>query len=130
MNRSTSAFPDTSDARVHSSPDQLEQLKRMTVVVVDTGDFASLKQYAPQDATTNPTLILKAAQMPDYGHLVDKAIAANKSANLTGSRLVNRILAHLLVLFRREILEIVPGWLSTESGASLSFDTAGIVEMS
>ena len=58
---------------------QLDQLKQFTVVVADSGDFAALKQYAPRDATTNPSLILKAAQMPEYQCLVDKAIADNKS---------------------------------------------------
>ena len=59
---------------------QLDQLKKFTAVVADTGDFASLKQYTPRDATTNPSLILKAAQMPEYQFLVDKAIAENKSS--------------------------------------------------
>jgi len=58
---------------------QLDQLKQFTTVVADTGDFATLKQYAPQDATTNPSLIFKAAQMPEYQFLVDKAIADNQS---------------------------------------------------
>jgi len=62
-----------------STTTQLDQLKQFTVVVADTGDFTSLKQFAPRDATTNPSLILKAAQMPEYQFLVDKAIADNKS---------------------------------------------------
>jgi len=104
---------------------QLEQLKQFTVVVADTGDFASLKQFAPRDATTNPSLILKAAQMPEYQFLVDKAIADNKPAP-AGERLA-RTLDDLLILFGMEILKIVPGRVSTETDANMSFDTAALV---
>ena len=105
---------------------QLDQLKQFTVVVADTGDFASLKQFAPRDATTNPSLILKAAQMPEYQFLVDKAIADNK-AKASGAELLNRVLDQLTVLFGLEILKIVPGRVSTETDANLSFDTAALV---
>jgi transaldolase len=107
---------------------QLEQLKRMTKVVADTGDFATLKQYAPQDATTNPSLILKAAQMPAYQELVNKAVADNRSAGATGKVLLNKIMDDLLVLFGLEILKIVPGRVSTETDANLSFDTQGLLD--
>jgi transaldolase len=101
---------------------QLDQLKQFTVVVADTGDFASIKQYAPRDATTNPSLILKAASMPDYAWLVDKAVQdAGKAADL------GAVIDELLVLFGREILKIVPGRVSTEVDARLSFDTAGTI---
>ncbi|MCM2274902.1 MAG: transaldolase [Candidatus Didemnitutus sp.] len=101
---------------------QLEQLKQFTVVVADTGDFASIKQYAPRDATTNPSLILKAAGMPEYGWLVDKAVQdAGPTADL------GNVIDGLLVLFGGEILKIVPGRVSTEVDARLSFDTAGTV---
>ncbi len=106
---------------------QLEQLKQFTKVVADTGDFASLKQYAPQDATTNPTLIMKAATLPEYSYLVDKAIADNRSSGLSGKAQVSRVLDHLLVLFGAEILKVVPGRVSTETDASLSFDVQGLV---
>ena len=106
---------------------QLDQLKRFTRVVADTGDFATLKEYAPQDATTNPSLILKAAQMPAYKPLVDRALADSKNSGLTGSSLLGRIVDDLLVLFGCEILKIVPGRVSTETDAELSFDTAGLV---
>jgi transaldolase len=108
--------------------DQLEQLKRFTKVVADTGDFETLKQYAPQDATTNPSLILKAAQMPAYKGLVAKAIADNRKTNLSGQALLRRIVDDLLVLFGVEILKIVPGRVSTETDADLSFDTTGLIE--
>ena len=104
----------------------MDQLKKITVVVADTGDFATLKQYAPRDATTNPSLILKAAQMPEYQWLLDKAIADNKSKG-GGSDLAHRIVDDLLVLFGLEILKIVPGRVSTETDANLSFDTGALV---
>lgn len=106
---------------------QLEQLKHITTVVADTGDFATLKEYTPRDATTNPSLILKAALMPEYQHLVAKAIADNRSAALSGPALVAQIVDGLLVLFGQEILKIVPGRVSTETDANLSFDTAALV---
>ncbi len=100
---------------------QLDQLKQFTTVVADTGDFATLKQFAPRDATTNPSLIFKAAQMPEYQFIVDKAIADNK-AKASGQELLNRVLDDLLILFGVEILKIVPGRVSTETDANLSFD--------
>ena len=107
---------------------QLEQLKQFTKVVADTGDFATLKQYAPLDATTNPSLILKAALMPEYKHLVEKAVADNLNANVPRSALASHIVDHLLVLFGIEILKIVPGRVSTETDANLSFDAAALIE--
>jgi len=100
---------------------QLDQLKQFTTVVADTGDFATLKQFAPRDATTNPSLIFKAAQMPEYQFIVDKAIADNK-AKAAGDELLHRVLDGLLILFGVEILKIVPGRVSTETDANLSFD--------
>lgn len=107
---------------------QLDQLKQFTKVVADTGDFATLKEYAPQDATTNPSLILKAAQMPGYKSLVDKAIADNRGASVPKDALPARIVDHLLVLFGVEILKTIPGRVSTETDANLSFDTAGLID--
>ena len=112
---------------VETSTSQLEQLKRFTTVVADTGDFASLKQYSPQDATTNPTLIMKAATLPEYSYLVDKAIADSRSTGLSGNALFSQVLDRLLVLFGAEILKIGPGRVSTETDASLSFDVEGLV---
>ena len=105
---------------------QLEQLKQFTTVVADTGDFGSLKQYTPRDATTNPSLILKAAQMPEYQFLVAKAVADNK-ARASGADLLARVIDELTILFGLEILKIVPGRVSTETDANLSFDTAALV---
>jgi transaldolase len=106
---------------------QLEQLKKFTKVVADTGDFEAFKQYAPQDATTNPSLILKAAQMPAYKSVVDKAIADNRKANASGKALLSLIMDDLLVDFGSEILKIVPGRVSTETDANLSFDAEALV---
>ena len=106
---------------------QLDQLKRFTKVVADTGDFATLKEYEPQDATTNPSLIFKAAQMPGYKSLVEKAITDNRKSGASGDVLLGRIMDDLLVLFGAEILKIVPGRVSTETDANLAFDTQALI---
>jgi transaldolase len=100
---------------------QLEQLKQYTTVVADTGDFQSIKAYAPQDATTNPSLILKAVQKPEYRPLLEKTIAAFPTAS------TEEIVDRLLIAFGTEILKFVPGRVSTEIDAALSFDTAATV---
>ena len=100
---------------------QLEQLKQITTVVADSGDFKQLAQYAPRDATTNPSLILKAVLKPDYAPLVQAAVAANRN------RPTDTIVDDVLVRFGLEILKIVPGRVSTEVDARLSFDTAASV---
>lgn len=96
---------------------QLDQLKAFTTVVADTGDFKQLAQFAPQDATTNPSLILKAVQKADYAPLLAEAVAAHKGEQL------DVIVDHTLVRFGREILKVIPGRVSTEVDARLSFDT-------
>ena len=102
---------------------QLDQLKALTTVVADTGDFESMKAFTPQDATTNPSLILKAAASPSYSALVDEAIsAAGAGASM------DAIIDRLLVTFGKAILAIVPGRVSSEVDARLSFDTHGTVE--
>tara|TARA_B110000467_G_scaffold64336_2_gene58640 strand:+ start:765 stop:1721 length:957 start_codon:yes stop_codon:yes gene_type:complete len=107
---------------------QLDQLKRVTTVVADTGDFQTIKEYAPQDATTNPTLILKAVQKEEYAALADKAVEAYKDSDLCGQGLTDAIANELLVLFGIEILNIVPGRVSTEVDARLSYDTESTVD--
>lgn len=109
------------------SATQLDQLKGFTTVVADTGDFESMKAYQPQDATTNPSLILQASEKPEYKHLVEKAVAENKGSSLSGTALVESVLDRILILFGLEILKIVPGRVSTEVDARLSFDTEGTV---
>lgn len=106
---------------------QLDQLKQFTVVVADTGDFATLKQYAPRDATTNPSLILKAALMPEYAWLVDKAITDARKSGATGKALLGQVIDALLIAFGVEILKLVPGRVSTETDANLSFDADALV---
>ena len=110
-----------------STINQLDQLKAFTTVVADTGDFATLKQFTPRDATTNPSLILKAAQMPEYNSLLEKTIADARQANVNKSDLLPSVLDDLLIAFGSEILKIVPGRVSTETDAHLSFDTEALV---
>lgn len=112
----------TSNPTSSTAASQLEQLKKHTVVVADTGDFGAIKQFEPRDATTNPTLIYKAVQMEQYRPLLDQAIADNRSSGLSGDELINKIVDDLLILFGCEILEIIPGRVSTEVDARLSFD--------
>ncbi len=102
----------------------LDSLKTLTVVVADTGDFQSMKQFRPRDATTNPSLVLAAAKMPEYADVLSGAIADAKAeaGSSDGARLLERSLDRLAVGFGRKILEIVPGRVSTEVDARLSFD--------
>lgn len=109
------------------SANQLDQLRQFTTVVADTGDFESMRIYRPQDATTNPSLILQAAAKPEYRHLVERAIGELKSSNLGGAALTDAILDRILILFGLEILKIVPGRVSTEVDARLSFDTTATI---
>lgn len=108
--------------------DKLSQLREMTVVVADTGDINSIKQYSPEDATTNPSLLLKAAQMPVYENLVKDAISWGKAQNDSDSKQLENILDRLAVNFGKEILEIIPGRVSTEVDARLSFDRDSTIE--
>lgn len=101
---------------------QLDALRQWTTVVADTGDFRQLAQFKPQDATTNPSLILKAVQKAEYRPLLDEAV--KKHAGLA----VDEVIDRLLVRFGTEILSLIPGRVSTEVDARLSFDTAATVE--
>jgi transaldolase len=100
---------------------QLDQLKAYTTVVADTGNFKQMAQYTPRDATTNPSLILKAVQQPDYAPLLSATVAAHRG------RLLSEIVDQVLVRFGLEILKVVPGRVSTEVDARLSFDTAATI---
>jgi transaldolase len=100
----------------------LEQLKKFTIVVADTGDFNSMRAYAPRDATTNPSLILKAVQQDTYKPLLSETVAAHKGKS------VEAIVDQVLIRFGLEILKIVPGRVSTEVDARLSFDTAATIK--
>ena len=97
----------------------LDQLKLHTTVVADTGDFNTMRAYAPRDATTNPTLILKAVQKPEYGALLEQTVAAHPDES------IGEVADRLLVRFGCEILRIIPGRVSTEVDARLSFDVEG-----
>jgi transaldolase len=101
------------------SMNALEQLKQHTVVVADTGDFETMRAYAPRDATTNPSLILKAVAKPEYRALLDQVLRDHPGAA------TSEVIDRLLVAFGQEILKIVPGRVSTEVDARLSFDTEG-----
>lgn len=111
-----------------SATSQLDQLKQFTTVVADTGDFESIRKYSPQDATTNPTLIFKAVQQDEYKPLLDQAIEDNRQSALSGEALQKKIIDDLLVAFGRKILDIVPGRVSTEVDARLSFDVEATVQ--
>jgi transaldolase len=100
---------------------QLDALKQFTTVVADTGDFKQLAQFQPQDATTNPSLILKAVQKPEYAPLLAEAVASHRGQPL------DVVMDHLLVRFGCEILKTIPGRVSTEVDARLSFDTTATV---
>ncbi|CRL25711.1 Transaldolase [Penicillium camemberti] len=107
----------------------LEQLKATgTVVVCDSGDFATIGKYKPQDATTNPSLILAASKKPEYAALIDTAVAYGKQNGKTLDEQVEATLDRLLVQFGKEILNIIPGKVSTEVDAKLSFDTQASVD--
>ena len=101
---------------------QLEQLKQFTTVVADTGDFQSIQRYSPQDSTTNPSLILRAVQKNTYHALLEKTVRDNRDKS------TEAIMDRLLVAFGIEILKIVPGRVSTETDARLSFDTEGSIK--
>src|ERR1700737_4608220 len=106
---------------------QLEQLKKFTKVVADTADFKSIKDLHPEDATTNPSLVYAATQKQQYSHLVDEVLADRKNSGLNGQAQIEDICDHLLVQFGCDILEIVPGRVSTETDARLSFDVEGSI---
>jgi transaldolase len=107
---------------------QLEQLKKFTIVVADTADFESIKDFKPQDATTNPSLVYAATQKPEYAHLLEEVLTDQKKSGLSGHEQIEDICDHLLVQFGSDILQIVPGRVSTETDARLSYDVEGSIE--
>ena len=109
----------------------LEQLSAMTVVVADTGDLEAIRKFTPRDATTNPSLILAAAQIPAYQNLIDEALRSSRKLigdNAPVEDVVHEALDEISVIFGKEILKIVPGRVSTEVDARLSYDTDATVE--
>jgi transaldolase len=105
----------------------LESLKKYTTVVADTGDIEAIARHRPQDATTNPSLLFHAAQMPAYRHLVDDATELAQERGGSHEQMAEEFIDHLFVLFGCEILKVVPGRVSTEVAASLSFDAQGTI---
>jgi transaldolase len=105
----------------------LESLKKYTTVVADTGDIEAIARHRPQDATTNPSLLFHAAQMPAYRHLVDEATELAQERGGSREQMAEEFIDRLFVLFGSEILKVVPGRVSTEVAASLSFDTEGTI---
>ena len=105
----------------------LESLKKYTTVVADTGDIEAIARHRPQDATTNPSLLFHAAQMPVYRHLVEEAAELAQEHGGGHEEMAEEFIDHLFVLFGCEILKVVPGRVSTEVAARLSFDTAGTI---
>ena len=105
----------------------LESLKKYTTVVADTGDIEAIARHKPQDATTNPSLLFHAAQMPSYRHLVDEAAELAQERGGSHDEMAEEFIDRLFVLFGCEILKVVPGRVSTEVAARLSFDTTATV---
>ncbi len=107
---------------------QLEQIKEFTKVVADTADFESMKEFKPQDATTNPSLVYAATQKEQYSHLIDEVLKDREKSGLSGQAQIEDICDHLLVQFGTDILDIVPGRVSTETDARLSYDVEGSIK--
>jgi transaldolase len=116
------------EKKTETKLNQLDQLKKFTKVVADTADFESIKEFKPQDATTNPSLVFAATQKQQYGHLLDEVLAVRKKSGLSGQAQIEDICDHLLVQFGCDILEIVPGRVSTETDARLSYDVEGSIK--
>ena len=109
-------------------PSKLDQLRAMTVVVADTGDIEAVRRLQPQDCTTNPTLLLKAVETPAYGHFLDEALHWGRAQGGGREAVAAAVCDRLAVAFGAELAAIVPGRVSTEVDADLSFDTAGTVD--
>jgi transaldolase len=117
-----------SDKKADTKLNQLEQIKKLTKVVADTADFTSIREFKPQDATTNPSLIYSAAQKAQYVQLLEEVIVDRQKSGLIGAAQIDDIIDHLLVKFGCEFLKIVPGRVSTETDARFSFDVHGAIK--
>jgi transaldolase len=118
----------TEEREAETKLNQLEQLKKFSKIVADTADFESIKDFRPQDATTNPSLVYAATQKPEYAHLLEEVLADQKKSALSGHEQIEDICDHLLVQFGCDILQIVPGRVSTETDARLSYDVEGSIK--
>ena len=112
----------------HTNLNQLEQIKKITTVVADTADFESIRDFKPQDATTNPSLVYAATQKENYSHFLDEVLADRRKSGLSGAAQLEDIIDHLLVRFGSAMLEIVPGRVSTETDVRYSFDVEGSIK--
>lgn len=119
---------DLKQPQQHASQSKLQQLRAMTVVVADTGDIDAIRKYQPQDATTNPSLLFKAAQKPEYANLIRQSLEWAARQGGSSQEQIARAADRLAVLIGKEILGIVPGRVSTEVDARISFDTPAIIE--
>jgi transaldolase len=106
---------------------QLDQLKKFTTIVADTGDFETIREFKPEDATTNPSLIYAATQKENYSHFLEEVLVNRRNSGRSGASQIEDIIDHLLVTFGCAILEIVPGRISTETDARFSFDVEGSI---
>lgn len=106
---------------------QLEQIKKFTTVVADSADFESIREFKPQDATTNPSLVYTATQKESYSHFLEEVLADRRKSGLSGAAQLEDIIDHLLVRFGSAMLEIVPGRVSTETDVRYSFDVEGSI---
>jgi transaldolase len=106
---------------------QLEQIKKFTTVVADTADFESIREFKPQDATTNPSLVYAATQKANYSHFLEEVLVDRRNSGLCGAAQMEDIIDHLLVRFGCAMLAIVPGRVSTETDARFSFDVQGSI---
>ena len=116
------------EKKAGAKSNQLEQLKKFTKVVADTADFETMKEFKPQDATTNPSLVYQATQKKEYGRLIEEVLTERKKSGLSGQAQIEDICDHLLVQFGSDILQIVPGRVSTETDARLSYDVDGSIK--
>jgi len=110
------------------APSQLEQIKQFTTVVADTADFESIREFKPQDATTNPSLVYAATQKENYSHFLEEVLAGCRRSGLSGAAQLEDIIDHLVVRFGSAMLEIVPGRVSTETDVRYSFDLEGSIK--
>jgi transaldolase len=106
---------------------QLEQIKKFTTVVADTADFESIREFKPQDATTNPSLVYAATQKANYSHFLEEVLVDRRNSGLWGAAQMEDFIDHLLVRFGCAMLAIVPGRVSTETDARFSFDVQGSI---
>ena len=116
------------DQKTATQLDQLEQIKRFTTVVADTADFESIRQFKPQAATTNPSLVYAATQKENYSHFLDEVLTDRRKSGLSNAAQLEDIIDHLLVRFGTAMLEIVPGRVSTETDVRYSFDVEGSIK--